>query len=82
MALNLDPKDAHSLGIQFEGSGAPVFKGAVDQYQYSSEQYVWHSTKDDGHPTKSLPPKHTLVPNGTSNFALPPYSITILRDAN
>jgi hypothetical protein len=81
MALNLDPKDAHSLSIQFEGSGTPVFKGAVDQYQYSSEQYVWHSAKDDGYPEKSLPPKHTLVPNGTSDFALPPYSITVLRDA-
>src|SRR6266436_3784393 len=81
MALNLDPKEAHSLSIQFEGSGTPVFKGPVDQYQYSSEQYVWHSKKDDGYPVKSLPPKHTLVPNGTSEFAFPPYSITVLRDA-
>jgi hypothetical protein len=81
LAINKNPRRAARLSVQFKFSGAdrPVtFAGQVELIQFSSEQYAWHADGPNGHPLRSLPPKH-FSREASSSYDLPPYSVTVLH---
>jgi len=81
LAINKNPRRAARLSVQFKFSGADrpmTFAGQIEQIQFSSEQYAWHADGPNGHPLRSLPPKH-FSREASSSYELPPYSLTLLR---
>jgi hypothetical protein len=81
LAVNKDPHRSVRLDVRFKLSpaGRPVtFAGQIDLVQFSRKQYAWHDDTRNGHPTRSLPPSHAVVP-ASPWYELPPYSITVLR---
>lgn len=82
MLINKDPKKTYTIHIRFADSSSKPssFKGPVDLYQFSGKQYQWKANKDKGYPTRSLPPAHTVVPEGeNATYQLPPYSLSVVR---
>jgi hypothetical protein len=81
LAINKYPKRTMQLNVEFDLAGAkqPMsFIGKVELIQFSRQQYAWHADGPNGHPIRSLPPKH-FIQDGSSPFELPPYSVTVLR---
>ena len=81
LAINKNPKRTARLSMQFNFSRAnrPVaFAGQVDLIQFSPQEYAWHADGPNGHPLRSLPPKH-FSREASSSYDLPPYSLTVLR---
>lgn len=82
MLINKDPSNTRQLQIRFrdvyKGSNSQ-FQGPVDVYQYSRKQYLLSAEKREPHPIRSEPPEHTLENESPSFFALPPYSLTVIR---
>jgi hypothetical protein len=81
LAINKDPKRTAQLNVEFDLPGAKQpasFIGKVELIQFSRQQYAWRADGPNGHPIRSLPPKH-FIQDGSSSFELPPYSLTVLR---
>ena len=81
LAINKNPKRTARLSMQFNffGANRPVaFAGQVDLIQFSPQEYAWHADGPNGHPLRSLPPKH-FSREASSSYDLPPYSLTVLR---
>jgi hypothetical protein len=79
LLLNKDPKQAHTLRVQFNGKGrVAFFNGPSAVSQYSPAQYRWHPNGENGHPSLDLPPVH-FVRDGKAPLRLPPYSLTVVR---
>jgi hypothetical protein len=81
LAINKHPRRTARLNVQFNLSRAEravTFAGQVELIQFSPQQYAWHDAGPNGHPIRSLPPRH--FSRETSQFYdLPPYSLTVLR---
>jgi hypothetical protein len=81
LAINKNPKHTARLHVQFNFSEAKrsiTFAEHVDVIQFSPQQYAWHADGPNGHPVRSLPPKH-FSREAFSSYDLPPYSLTVLR---
>jgi hypothetical protein len=81
LAINKDPKRLAQLNVQFKIPDAqqPVsFVGKVETIQFSRAQYTWHSDGPNGYPIRSLPPAR-FTREASSTYALPPYSLSVLR---
>jgi F5/8 type C domain len=81
LAINKSSRRTARLNVQFKFSDAdrPVtFAGQVDLIQFSPQQYAWRANGPNGHPARSLPPKHFSL-EASSSYDLPPYSLTVLR---
>ncbi len=79
MLVNKDPERAYSVRVSFvEKESVEHFIGKVAMLQYSQEQYVWKDAGEDGHPTRTKPPRQITL-RGGSPVNLPPFSLTILR---
>jgi hypothetical protein len=81
LIVNKQPKRTAKLSAQFDFSQAddPVtFAGQVELIQFSPEQYAWHADGPNGHPIRSLPPRH-FSQKASPFYDLPPYSLTVLR---
>ena len=81
LAINKHPKRTARLNVQFNVFGAerPVlFIGQVELIQFSPQQYAWHADGSNGHPNRSLPPRH-FSREASPFYDLPPYSLTVLR---
>jgi hypothetical protein len=81
LAINKHPMRTARLSVQFNLSRwiRPVaFEGHVDLIQFSPQQYAWHADGPNGHPIRSLPPRH-FSSEASPFYELPPYSLTVLR---
>lgn len=83
LLINKDPKRSSEIRAEFVMEGSErerFFKGPVDIYQYSAQQYKWRAKGEHGHAVRNLPPAHFVQKaDENTTFTLPPYSITILR---
>jgi hypothetical protein len=61
-----------------EGRAPVTFDGKIDIIQFSRQQYAWHDNGPNGRPSRSLPPAH-FQRDAAPAYALPPYSLTVLR---
>jgi hypothetical protein len=84
LLLNKDP--ARSLTVRLEttaGGTSLSLRGDLDVYQYSGEQFVWHTApgvRNVGYPKRNEPPKQwELDADAGAVVTLPPYSITVVR---
>ena len=81
LAINKHPTRTAQLDVQFNIPDAqkPLrFMGQVEVIQFSRQQYAWQDDGPNGHPLRSLPPTR-FTRESSSNYALPPYSLTVLR---
>jgi hypothetical protein len=81
LAINKHPRRTARLNVQFNLSRAerPVtFAAQVELIQFSPQQYAWHDDGPNGHPIRSLPPRH-FSREASQFYDLPPYSLTVLR---
>ncbi len=81
LAINKDPKRSAQLKVEFNLPDAkqPVnFVEHVEVIQFSRAEYGWQADGPNGHPIRSLPPKHSAQ-KPSSFYELPPYSLTVLR---
>ena len=81
LAINKNPIHSARLSVQFKTHDAqePLnFVGQVELIQFSRQQYAWHDDGPNGHPIRSLPPRH-FTREASSSYELPPYSLTVLR---
>ena len=81
LAINKHARRTARLNVQFNLSRAerPVtFAGQVELIQFSPQQYAWHDAGPNGHPIRSLPPRH-FSREASQFYDLPPYSLTVLR---
>ena len=81
LAINKNPIHSARLSVQFKTHDAqePLnFVGQVELIQFSRQQYAWHNDGPNGHPIRSLPPRH-FTREASSSYELPPYSLTVLR---
>lgn len=74
MLLNRDPVRSATLSVKVDGSTAQ--ESALDELQFSHEQYKWDAAL--GMPVKDDPPAVSTT-NLSGPITLPPYSITVLR---
>ncbi|HEY4320685.1 MAG TPA: discoidin domain-containing protein [Gemmatimonadales bacterium] len=77
--VNRDPVRSRRVNVQLRPTGAAArpLRGPVDIWRYSGEQYQFLEDRQNGHPTRDLPPAHET--GGTAaETTLPPYSITVL----
>ncbi len=72
MIVNRDGKNAHAVTLK-----APM-TGRVQVWQYSPAQYAWHADKEQGHPSRDLPPVHSMA-RADGVFVLPAFSMTVVR---
>jgi len=80
LAINKHPRRTARLNVQFNLSRAerPVtFAAQVELIQFSPQQYAWHDDGPNGHPIRSLPPRH-FSREASQFYDLPPYSLTVL----
>jgi hypothetical protein len=80
MLVNKDSRRAYDVHVRFsEGqSSAEPFRGRIQVFQYSPEQYAWESAGQDGHPIRTDPP-HQFAVGGNRLVHLPPFSLTVVR---
>ncbi len=81
LAINKNPKRGAQLNVEFTFPGAkqPLsFVGQVEVIQFSRQQYAWRDDGPNGHPIRSLPPVQ-FTREASASYALPPYSLTVLR---
>ena len=83
--INKDSKSAYKIHLRFrnEVTGAVTsFADRVDLYQLSSAQYQLTADQDQPYPIRSEPPEHRVLNKDKAKaFALPPYSLTVIRGA-
>lgn len=84
LMINKDPKRSFETNVIFRktpGSFAG-FDGRLDEFQYSSRQYLLGGPAENPHPVKTDEPEHWLIEASRlrpTPIALPPYSLTVIR---
>jgi hypothetical protein len=83
LLVNRDPLRGHTIRVALSGASAsPRLAGAVDLYQLSARDYVWHPRGAHGYPSPDGPPLRTVVTAGAiagGGLTLPPASVSVLR---
>jgi hypothetical protein len=83
LLVNRDPLRGHAVRLGLSGgvSVDPRLAGAVDLYQLSARDYVWHPRGAHGYPSPDRPPLHGVVTARavqSGGLTLPPASVTVL----
>ena len=79
MLVNKDHQHEHLVRINFaEERSERHFVGKVTIYRYSSAQYAWQESVENGHPLRSKPPQHFHL-RGDRLITLPAFSLTVVR---
>jgi hypothetical protein len=80
MLVNKDSQHAYDVHVGFSDGQLPAesFRGRIQVFQYTPEQYAWESAGKDGHPIHTDPP-HQFAVGGDSLVHLPPFSLTVVR---
>jgi hypothetical protein len=79
MLVNKDRQHDHLIRINFaDGGSVWHFSGNVSGYQYSSAQYAWKESGENGHPLRSQPPKYLRL-RGDQPVKVPAFSLTLVR---
>ncbi len=81
LAINKDAKRTATLRVQFklpQRDALVSFSGEVERFEFSRAQYSWIDDGPNGRPARSTPPAHSRQ-RAAPTYALPPYSITVLR---
>ena len=87
MLINRDPKRAYVTNVVVRDTSSAAygsFSGPLDLYQYSKQQYLLGSTRDNPYPIRSDQPDHRVIQSSSpepTEILLPPYSLTVLRGA-
>jgi len=82
MIVNKDQENGFKVPVVFDGDHghAGHFAGPVTVSQFGKAQYRWHAAPDGGYADPDQPPAvSTVTANGSTQFTLPPASITVLR---
>ena len=77
LAVNRDGTRPARLSLRLKGA---ALKGPVEVVQYSQANYTWKPDGYAGHPIRNLPPFRSTRPNAGAPIALPPYSLTVIRE--
>jgi len=78
MLINKDPSRTWAVSLRAVRAVAPgAALGALDVYQLSGADYVWHARGDRGFPRPDRAPTHSVAAAG--RVSLPPYSLTVVR---
>ena len=78
MLINRDLQRAHSIRLQF--SQGRQFTGAIERFELSPANYVWHGTGSHGYALPDGPiGSMTMNPASHAIYMLPASSITVLR---
>lgn len=59
--------------------GAQGLKGPMEIVQYSRANWSWRADAENGRPARNLPPSRSIRADATAPVALPPYSLTVIR---
>ena len=79
MLVNKDRQHDHLIRINFaDGGSVWHFSGNVSGYQYSSAQYAWKESGENGHPLRSQPPKYLRL-RGDQPVKVPAFSLSLVR---
>jgi hypothetical protein len=81
LLVNKNAQRAYTASIGFSDSthsDPSTFRGRLDVFQYSREQYAWEASGPGGHPVRTQPPRHFRLMGG-SQIKLPPFSLTVVR---
>ena len=81
LLINKDPLQTHTVQVRFKGlNREPIqkFVAPLEQFQYSSAQYVLNNDPFNPVPIKNDPPSQTNL-NDANSIKVPPYSLTVLR---
>ncbi len=80
MLINKDARKTFNMVIKIEDAiGRKIISWTPSHLiQYSGQQYQWQAVGLNGHPSKNLPPVFKNF-GGTSNFSLPPFSLTVIN---
>jgi hypothetical protein len=79
MLVNKDRQHDHLIRINFaDGGSVWHFSGNVSGYQYSSAQYAWKESGENGHPLRSRPPKYLSL-RGDQPVRVPAFSLSLVR---
>jgi hypothetical protein len=83
LLVNRDPLRGHAVRVALSGAGAsPLLAGALDLYQLSARDYVWHPRGANGYPSPDGPPLRSVVTAravASAGLTLPPASVSVLR---
>jgi hypothetical protein len=81
LLINKDPARTFEIEPVFKNaSSIQRFKGMVDVYQFSSEQYALNDSKQNPRPIRAADPAHrTIEANQSLKLDLPAYSLTVVR---
>jgi hypothetical protein len=79
MLVNKDPQHDYLIDIAFtDGKSVWHFGDQIITYQYSSKEYAWKDSGEDGHPLRTQPPLH-FRHNGDRLIRLPAFSLSVVR---
>lgn len=79
MLVNKDQRHDHLVNISFtDGKSFWHFADKVATYQYSSKQYSWKASGENGHPLRTQPPRH-FRQRGDQLVRLPAFSLSVIR---
>jgi hypothetical protein len=79
LLVNKDPAVARMVTFRFDGPDGEPLRGPGELFRFSAAQYVWQADGARGHPVRSLPAEHTLLPEGPITVNLPPWSVSVVR---
>lgn len=81
MLLNLSPSQPYVVRLEtLTGAGRGALTDPLEQWQYSSDQFVWHPRGDHGFARPDAPPAHTATAGGS--IRLPPFSLTVVSSGD
>jgi hypothetical protein len=83
LLLNVSLRQPYDVSVRLtERSAAAArsgsLKGPLQEWQLSAADYRWKAAGPAGHPTRDLPPAHSVRPVGSGAVHLPPGSITVV----
>jgi hypothetical protein len=79
MLVNKDRQHDHLVRINFKDGGSVWhFSGNVAGYHYSSAQYAWKESGENGHPLRSQPPQYFRL-RSSQPVRLPAFSLSVVR---
>lgn len=79
MLVNKDQQHDYRVRIDFtEGTSVWHFGGKVATYRYSSNQYVWNASEENGYPLRTQPPQHFRL-RSDQLVRLPAFSLSVVR---
>jgi hypothetical protein len=84
LLINKDPRRSFETNVVFRKTSEPSggFDGPLDEYQYSSRQYLLGGSPNNPYPVKADEPEHRVIEATRlrpTQISLPPYSLTVIR---